>query len=450
MAPGAGLARCPRHPLLVALPVWQRETLTWFRDGEALLERRRGSFHRVFPLPEAEPPGHWPAPEPAPAPLRTLLPLAQFSGRRAMLGPGIAWIEGRLRAGGRVLRLRRLLLTGEDALPLAQALAADLPLLPADASLPELALALAEGRPPRPRRAGQPRLDPGMTAEAALPHAAGHLLDVMLDEAGSCGPDAGPRGVHQCRVALRRLRSLIKLFRPVDPGWAAWNAELGDLARSLGAARDWDVFVAGMAAGTSDALGGDPRLRRLARAAEAERRAAYAALDRALAAPAFRACVLRGTALAASGPVGATALPGFAARLLGKRWKRLRHAARDIESLDAAALHELRLDAKRLRYAAEPFAALWPGKRARRFARRLAALQEALGLANDAAVARGLAAELAGRGAGPFAIGAVTGFAAGRAEGSRLAAIAAWRELGRTRRFWPRQVREADATAQST
>jgi hypothetical protein len=66
----------------------------------------------------------------------------------------------------------------------------------------------------------------------------------------------------------------------------------------------------------------------------------------------------------------------------------------------------------------------------------LAALQEALGLANDAVVARTLAARLAGRGAGEFAIGTVTGFAAGRAEGSRVAALAAWEELRRAGRFW--------------
>jgi CHAD domain-containing protein len=346
------------------------------------------------------------------------------------------------------------MLDGADAVALAEALAADLPLLPATESLPEIALAMAEGRPPRPRRSGLPRLPPEMTVEAALPFAVGHLLDMLLSEIGQCGPDAGPRGVHQSRVALRRLRSLVKLLRPKgspeDSLWAEWAGELAELARVLGAARDWDVFLPGIATGALQALGGDPRLRRLARAAEAERRAAYAALDQALAAPAFRRCILRGAALAASAAPGGTPLQAFAARLLGKRWKRLRRAARNIETLEAPALHELRLDAKRLRYAAEPFAHLWPGRRARRFARRLAALQEALGLANDAAVARDLAARLGGRGAGAFAIGTVTGFAAGRAEGSRLAAIAAWKELARTRRFWPKQVRPAAASAQST
>jgi CHAD domain-containing protein len=368
-----------------------------------------------------------------------VFPLARFAGRRAELGQGIAWIEGRLHAGGRVLRVRRLLLSGAPAesLLLAQALAADLPLLPATTSLAEAALALAEGRDPRPRRTGLPRLDAGMTAEAALPAAIGHLLDTLLLESAACGVEAGPRGVHQSRVALRRIRSLIKLFKPADAAWATWSAELSLIAATLGTARDWDVFLPGIAAGALAALDGDARLRRLARAAEAERRLAYAALAETLAAPAWRRCLLEGVRLVAPPAAGETPLPPFAARILRKRWKRLRRAGQEIEALDADALHELRLDAKRLRYAAEPFASLWPGKRARRFNRRLAALQEALGLANDAAVARGLASKLAGRGAGGFAIGTITGFAAGRAEGSRLAAISAWEELARSRRFWP-------------
>ena len=65
-----------------------------------------------------------------------------------------------------------------------------------------------------------------------------------------------------------------------------------------------------------------------------------------------------------------------------------------------------------------------------------AELQEALGLANDATVAGQLARRLAGRGAGGFAIGTVTGFAAGRAEGSRVAALAAWKGLRKAGPFW--------------
>ncbi|MFL1462805.1 CHAD domain-containing protein [Roseococcus sp. DSY-14] len=418
-------ARRPAHPLLDALPRPARETLAWFPapDGR-VVERRRGACRLLDPL------GGDALPCPAPPP--GTAPLARFAGRRWAMGAGVAWIEGRLLAGAESRRVARLVV--EDP-ALAAALAADLPLLPAAVPLAEEALALAESRPPR-AAAGPPTLRPGAAAEATLAAATRHLLAVLLAESARVSPD-DPRGVHQSRVALRRLRSLVKMFRPAGEGWSEWNQALGALARSLGEARDWDVFTGGIAAGTLAALNGDARLRRLARAAEAERRAAYARLAAELAGPGFRALVFEGLRLAALPPPGdGTPLAPLAARLLRRRWKRLKRAGAVIEDLPAEALHEMRLDAKRLRYAAEPFAALWPGKRGRRFLRRLAALQEALGLANDAEVAKDLAARLAGRGAGGFAIGTVTGFAAGRAEGSRLAAIAAWRELARTPRFW--------------
>ncbi|MEI6160474.1 MAG: CHAD domain-containing protein, partial [Roseococcus sp.] len=239
---------------------------------------------------------------------------------------------------------------------------------------------------------------------------------------------------------IRRLRSLLKLFRPVvdGPGWREWDAQLRDLAQALGAARDWDVFLLGIGPGTLAALEGDSRIKRLLGAATRERDSAYAALAAFLDSADFRRTIWLGLQLGQIRPSAVLEQPlaPFAAELLRKRWKRLKKGGAAMEELDSSALHEMRLDAKRLRYAAEPFAALCPGRAAKRFTKRLAELQEALGLANDATVARHLAARLAGRGAGEFAIGTVTGFAAGRAEGSRIAAIAAWKALRKVGSFW--------------
>jgi hypothetical protein len=198
------------------------------------------------------------------------------------------------------------------------------------------------------------------------------------------------------------------------------------------------VFLMGIGPGTLAALEGDARVKRLLAAAGRERDAAYAALGDFLASPAFRAAIFEGMRLGLlhPPPPADPPLAPFAAAVLRKRWKRLKKAGAAMQELDATALHEMRLDAKRLRYAAEPFAALWPGRAARRFTKRLAELQEALGLANDATVAGQLARRLAGRGAGGFAIGTVTGFAAGRAEGSRIAATAAWKGLRQAGPFW--------------
>lgn len=386
-------------------------------------------------------PGTLPAAEPLPLTTPAEV-VARLQGRSCTLAEGITWLEGQLSSGGPPRRVARLYLEGDAAtvLPLAARLAQDLPLLPARTSLHEAALALAEDRAPRPRRAGPADLAGAQTVGQALRAAMGHLLEVMLAEAPGCTIAAGPRGVHQTRVALRRLRSLLRIFRPVldGPPWRAWDDALRDLARTLGAARDWDVFLAGLGAATLAALDGDTRLKRMLGAATRERTAAYASVAEALEGVLFREAIWPGLALALSPAEAGEAAPlaPFAAGVLKRRWRRLKRAGRVMKTLDDAALHEMRLDAKRLRYAAEPFAALWPGKAARRFNRKLANLQEALGLANDAVVARGLAAQLAGRGAGGFALGAVAGYAAGRAEGSRLSALEAWKPLRQGSVFW--------------
>ena len=437
----------PLHPRLAASPAWQATTITWLRAGgedAPLLERRARQWLMVQPLPPADAPcwpGTLPPPEAA-EPDPDAVPLARFTGRRAVLAEGVTWLEGRIEADGGRQRIARLFLEGEpaDMLALAAELAEDLPLLPAATSLAEAALALAEARPPRARRSGPADLAGAQTVEAAFLAALAHLQNVLLAETPACRLEAGPRGVHQSRVAIRRMRSMLKLFRPaVDgPGWREWDTQLRDLAQALGAARDWDVFLAGIGPGTLAALEGDPRVRRLLGAATRECHAAYAALRAFLEGEGFRRTIWLGLQLGMIRPSMAIEQPlaPFAARLLAKRWKRLKRAGAAMQELDSSALHEMRLDAKRLRYAAEPFAEIWPSRAARRFSRRLAGLQEALGLANDATVARQLATRLAGQGAGGFAIGAVTGFAAGRAEGSRSAAIRAWRALRKAGPFW--------------
>lgn len=388
-----------------------------------------------------------------------VVPLAAFSGRRTLLPlsldgqPAQATLRhGKLRAVAAERPVGQLQLTGADAavLALARRLAETLPLLPATASLAEAGRALARGEAPRPRRRGAPVLDAEASVEAALTSAIGHLLETLLHQAGGCRLDAGPEGVHQARVALRRLRSVLKTFRAAArcPETAGVDAGLRDLARLLGPARDLDVFLAELGAELAMALPDDRRIAGLLRAAEARRAAAYAGLRTALDGPGFRLQILDGMALVLLRPwrvaaredpeqaaLLSEALPSFAARALDRRWHRLCSEGEDIAERPPEALHELRLEAKKLRYSADLFAGLWPGKAMRRFLRRLAALQEALGLANDATVAQGLVAGL-GAGVSAWAVGAAAGFAAARSEKARERSLAAWTKLLAARPFW--------------
>jgi len=400
-----------------------------------------------------------PAAEDETEPEDALAPVAAFSGWHILLplaipeGPVQAeLLTGKLRAVAAERPVARLQLTGPAPalLALAGRLAADLPMLPPRAALAEEGRALALGAPPQPRRRGPPRLDGAGTVEEALLAAIGHLLEAMLYHAPACRPDAGPEGVHQMRVALRRLRSVLRAFRPAArcPAVDGFDAGLKALAGLLGPARDWDVFLAGIGAEAAAALGPDHRMAALLTAAEARRQAAYAALRQELDGPGFRRLVLDGLALSLLRPwrdqpakeaaerqaLLAAPLPAFAAGLLDRRWRKLRARGKEVAGHSAGALHELRLTVKRLRYAAELFAPLWPGKASRRFLKRLAALQEELGLANDTAVARMLMGSLSG--VPDWAVGAVEGFAAARLGRAQRHALSAWEDLMLAAPFW--------------
>lgn len=389
-----------------------------------------------------------------------LTPLAAFTGKRRsqrlLIGDEVVvlnLIQGHLRAVAAEREVARVYLSGPApaVLDLARRLAAALTLLPPNQSLGAEALGLATGQAPIARRRGAPDTSEAANAEACFTLAIGHLLEVALYYAPIARAGLEIEGVHQLRVALRRLRSLLKVFRPItgcEQG-RALDGALREVLRLLGPARDWDVFLAGIGADLARVLPDDLRLHALLEAAEAKRQAAYQALAGALDGPGWRATLLAGMAFLLEKPwrMGAEAerlgwldAPPreFAARVLDKRWRRLREAGAEIENLSPEALHELRLDAKRLRYAAEVFVPVFPQKAARRFQRRLTALQEELGRSNDATVGRGLVQGLTGEKdeGRAWAIGFVEGWCLARSVMDRDDVFAAWKKLATKESFW--------------
>ena len=442
-------------------------TGTLAAEGLALEQVPRGgrTLLRAIPAPgAASHPGALSEPLPAEmlpecAPEAPYVSIAAFDGRRLAFtlddpaGPIIAILHtGKLRAVAAEREVARLTLTGPPGavVALMEAIAAELPVLPPLASLAEEARALAHGVPARLRRRGAPDLATAKTVADALAQASGHLADAVLAMAPQARVDAGPEGVHQMRVGLRRLRSMLKLMRKAADGPAPRALETGlkTLLGHLGPARDWDVFTRGIGAEIAGAMPGNRPLAQFLDAAEQRRQDAYAALEAFLASAAFRAIAWslaafpatsawRDGASAEALTLQAASLEDFGAHLLGRRWKGLAKDATDMAEMDAERLHEMRLDAKRLRYAAELFAPLFAQKRTRRFQKRLASLQEALGLANDATVASDLAQSLAnGRAERSFAIGVVTGWAQARAMHIRQEAEESWAALDAAGPFW--------------
>jgi triphosphatase len=95
-----------------------------------------------------------------------------------------------------------------------------------------------------------------------------------------------------------------------------------------------------------------------------------------------------------------------------------------------------RIAAKKLRYAAEFFAPLFPAKRGRTYRKALARLQDVLGRLNDAAVAATLAHELSGPDIASAA--AFDGWAAAQTAMLAPELDAAWKAFMRAAPFWTR------------
>jgi len=239
-------------------------------------------------------------------------------------------------------------------------------------------------------------------------------------------PDAraGQRseGVHQARVALRRLRSDLRTFGPLlEQSWAAaLSGDVRWMGNRLGEVRDADVRIevlgrlvdeeslieTGEAAALIDEMRAqrDGAHARLLTALESER--CVELHDRLLEAVADPR-----TAPQADDPAEEN-IPA----LMGRPWRKLKQAVAQCgpEPSDAD-FHAIRIRAKRCRYAAEAVEPVL-GKPARRMAKAMRRLQDALGDLNDATVIRGhLADTVARHGDVGFVAGELSGLLIARA-----------------------------------
>jgi triphosphatase len=483
----AGLARLPalkapgrasRHGLSI---VWHDTPAgALAADGLALAERRQGRetlwrLEQLTPAADATTPLGTQAPVLAQAADRAglgrdlpaeLIPVAGFAGsvRRLPLPPAlraaapdgedthIDVLEGVLRAATATGPVCRVALSGPApaicglALELADTLALEVP----RAWLSAEALGVA-GRPVPPRRLGAVALPGDQTLNGALCFACAHLADVIQHyrPQAALGPgdtDAACEPVHQMRVAARRLRSTLKIFARMAACPELDRAQQGlrELGKVLGPARDWDVFVTGTGRAVAEAFADDPAVTRMIAAARRQREKCYGVLRAFLASAAFRQLGITLACLAAAPPwpgheaddaTGPADLRGFAGQALSRQLRRLAKQDADIDELSAEELHAIRLRAKRLRYAAELFAPLWPQREAKRFINRLSMLQDRLGHLNDGAVAAGLMHELGAGGRG-FAAGVVQGYVAASGGMGRAKIAKSWRQLRRAEPFW--------------
>jgi triphosphatase len=248
--------------------------------------------------------------------------------------------------------------------------------------------------------------------------------------------------VHQMRVAIRRLRSALKLFTAVVPEEAvhALDDELRWLGGRLGEARDWDVFIEETLPPRLAEFSAHAGMAELARRAAAirleKREAARAALRsarcRRLLAE-LRAWIANAAWRNEGGARLDKAAVALAAKLLSRRHQVLRKRGRHLSRLPPPHRHRARIAAKKLRYAVEFFLPLFPGEAGKGYVKRLSGLQDLLGSLNDAAVTHRLLADLGSENPAAKLVGELVDIAAA----DSLAGLdEAWGQFRRCRPFW--------------
>lgn len=313
---------------------------------------------------------------------------------------------------------------------------------------------LAADTPPAAHKPRKVRLDPQVALDDAFAAILRACLKHLLESLPAAEDGRDPEGIHQLRVSLRRLRSALDLMRTVGclNKLELLRSEVKWFAGNLSAAREWDIFekdtlptvakgcpsVAGF-----DALGELAEQRRLAayqqvRLVLAERRCATFIIGLAgwIEARGWRSDV-------APENLGQLAEPAinFARQVLSEVHGKVLKRGRHFKSLSPEQRHRVRLAVKKLRYVGDFLLPLYGfGKPAKRYADKLASLQEELGGYNDMAMTSALLSSLdAETTVGGTARAAIAGWQAHAMVGTEARLRDAWSDFTRTRTPWEKE-----------
>lgn len=343
------------------------------------------------------------------------------------------------------------LLSGEasDLVACARELTAGLPLTLSMTSKSARGYALASGRVGAPVKSAPLLLPAEVTASDAFGRIVAHCLQHLLGNWESVTVARDPEGIHQMRVGIRRMRCAFALFGgPFRAALQPLESEIQWLAGVLGFARDWDVFADEVFRPAVEINGDDARLEALASVVGVRRHEAWANVIDALESERFRrlmldiaAATLRKPWLETSTKAAGRPAGVLARKRVARRFAQAVKLGKKIESLDAKARHRLRIRLKKLRYALDFFTSLFPKRKVNAYLERLGALQDVLGMMNDAAVARTLVEDLlAGEhsdgAALSYACGVVVGWHQGHGGGHHTTLERHWRRFTKLKPLW--------------
>lgn len=223
-----------------------------------------------------------------------------------------------------------------------------------------------------------------------------NLRDAIVVNWNGTIDDVDSEFLHDLRVAVRRTRSVLANAKAVIPGDVrdgareefAWLGEITGPARDLDVYQlEWEEYTAPLGSDTAAAL--EPVRRYL----DDQRADAHGVLAAQLGDDRARSIVehwsewLDRPAPATDEADAATPIGSLIARRIRRAHKKMLRRGRTITTATPAeVLHELRKDAKKLRYLLECFGGLYEPEPRKAFVQRLKALQDNLGMHQDAEV----------------------------------------------------------------
>jgi inorganic triphosphatase YgiF len=372
----------------------------------------------------------------------------------------VAFDHGVLKAGDRSLPVSEieLELKGGSAsaiYELALRLAEHAPVRPSIRSKSARGFDLATDAPPEAPRPRKLRLDPSVPLDDAFACILRACLHHLLQSLPAAEDGRDPEGVHQLRVALRRLRSALHLMRSVSSQskLESLRSEARSLAQNLSAAREWDIFqsatLPAIAKHCPSVIGFDA----LEEVAETQRCAAYRKARFMLADRRCTTFLLNlGAWIEARGwrsdvateGLGQLAEPAgdFARRMLATQYAKVLKRGRHLKSMTPEERHRLRLAVKKLRYGTDFLLPLCgQGKAVKRFRDRLAELQEELGSYNDMATTATLLSGLSMESPdSSTAAAAISGWQAHALVSAETRLRDTWKAFAKTKLPWVKDV----------
>lgn len=281
--------------------------------------------------------------------------------------------------------------SARDLQDFAIELATDLALLPFDQSKAERGYLLFAEQALRPVKAGKISLDPGQKPLAAFGVLATREQACWQANLHGALSSDNPEFVHQYRVALRRLGTLLRIFKPLlpKPFVKHWTAEFKRVAGVTGEIRDLDVMhkeiLLPMVCSESDDAGTVMVQRALQRCTEDHGKAEAALGSLFDGVPLLRFVRDLDSLADKKGP---DRIQAFAeARVARLHLKAVKRFAEVVKAPTPEAAHRFRIALKHLRYACEFFANLFDEGHMTQYAKDVAALQDELGFLNDLHVA---------------------------------------------------------------